>query len=128
MDRRIRIEINGEAVTVIVGEAELVYIYHTDDETGWQLADVELTMTAWDGECLAAMPFRAGAYLDGTDSDGVWSQAQDGARALVSLFTGLPIEPEAPYGLPMIHACGAVCADIGAAIGAAIREAAAAAE
>lgn len=126
MERKIKVEMSGQAMQIVVGEAELVG--PADGETTWQLADVDVYLVAADGELLAGMPFRAGAYLDGTDRDGVWSQDQDGARALVSLFTGLPIEPKAQYGLPMVRACGTTCAAIGAAISAAIREAAEGAE
>lgn len=126
MDRRIRIDINGAKCTVVVGEAELVG--PADGETTWQIADVEVALADWAGDCLAAMPLRAGAYLDGATADQAWSESQDGARAMVSLFVGLPIEPEGQYGLPMLRACGQACSDIGAAIGAAIREAADAAE
>lgn len=122
MDRRIRIEINKAVMTVVIDEARLSG--SPDAETTWQSAEVDIALEI-DSQTrsLSALTIRAGAYLDGTTNDRVWCQAQDGARALVSLLLGEPQPPSECYAAPAMQAIYPVCDEIGAAIGAAIRAA-----
>jgi hypothetical protein len=113
-------EIMGGAV-VAVDEVRPV---GRPDEGGWQLADVDVSLGMPGAyRTLVSVTLRAGAYLDGTEDDGQWCQAQDGSRALVSLLTGRA-EPVSECGAwPVLQAAYAVCDQIGREIGAAIREA-----
>lgn len=124
MKRKIKVEVNGQTMRVVVEEARLSG--SPDHETSWQAADVDISLEI-DSQtrALSALTIRAGAYLDGTTDDCVWCQAQEGARALVSLLLGEPQPPSECYAAPAVCAIGMACSDIGAAIGAAIREAAA---
>lgn len=123
MKRKIKVEVNGQTMRVVVEEARLSG--SPDHETSWQAADVDISLEIDSlSRALSALTIRAGAYLDGTTDDRVWCQAQDGARALVSLLLGEPQQPSAYYAAPAVCAVGLACDDIGAAIAAAIREAA----
>lgn len=120
MERKIEVEINGSVMTVSVDEARPSG--RPDHETSWQAADVDISLEI-DSQtrALASVTIRAGAYLDGTKDDRVWCQAQEGARALVSLLLGEPQPPSEYYAAPAMQAIYPVCDEIGAAIGAAIR-------
>jgi len=121
---KIKIEVNGQAMYVVVEEARLCG--SPDAETTWKASEVDIALEIdSQARALSALTIRAGAYLDGTADDRVWCQAQDGARALVSLLLGEPQPPSAYYAAPAVCAIGMSCDAIGAAIGAAIREAAA---
>lgn len=124
MERKIKVEVNGQTMRVVVEEARLSG--SPDAETTWQAAEVDIALEIdSQARALSALTIRAGAYLDGTTDDRVWCQAQDGARALVSLLLDTPQEPSECYAAPAMQAICPVCDEIGAAIGAAIREAAA---